>query len=168
MDRSLSWIIAALLLPAFCALQPANADEKKDGATDKQKLQGRWVITHAGAGGFPIHPTKNKKGKSIGGDYPDFIFEGDKFTFVFKGEKLDKPEERMKFKIDPTKNPKHFDHSGLDADGKESWTLGIYKFEGDTLTICWQSDKKRPTGFKIGEQEKDARLFIMVRQKPKK
>ncbi len=38
--------------------------------------------------------------------------------------------------LNPTTTPKHFDFSATEADGKSITTLGIYKFDGDTYTVC--------------------------------
>jgi uncharacterized protein (TIGR03067 family) len=52
----------------------------------------------------------------------------------------------VKFKLDATAEPKNIDITT--ADGKQG--MGIYKLEGDTLTICrGEREEQRPKEFKI-------------------
>jgi uncharacterized protein (TIGR03067 family) len=79
------------------------------------------------------------------------IIEGDKWRAYSGGT--------FTFKIDPTKNPKQLDLYVTDT-GVATYP-GIYKIEGDTLTICrWDVSqgardgdgvRKRPTEFKAGK-----------------
>jgi uncharacterized protein (TIGR03067 family) len=70
----------------------------------------------------------------------------------------DPPGEKVlnfTFRIDPAKNPKEIDlTSASDVPGAKGLTLpGIYKLDGDTLTVCRASgpEVKRPKEFKAGE-----------------
>jgi uncharacterized protein (TIGR03067 family) len=62
--------------------------------------------------------------------------------------------------IDPTKNPKEIT---LTPDGRKEPLLGIYKMEGDTLTLCLGD--KIPTEFKA---KKGSTLWVLKREKPDK
>src|SRR5262249_9894368 len=69
----------------------------------------------------------------------------------FRGDRifLDK-NEVFAFRLDPSTDPKIIDFSTLDKGNKGRTFEGIYRLEGDTLTICFSTRediRERPAGF---------------------
>ena len=76
-------------------------------------------------------------------------------------------EDSFEVKYDTTKSPAHFTTTEHKPDGKSDTSYGIYKIEGDTLTICMtqEDDSKeedRPTEFKT---TKDGNQILMTLKK---
>jgi len=66
---------------------------------------------------------------------------------------------RRGYKIDAKKDPAELDFESGPL-GKTVWVPGIFKVEGDKLTVCLDGGtSKRPTSF---EHAKDARVSIMT------
>jgi uncharacterized protein (TIGR03067 family) len=91
--------------------------------------------------------------------------------YTFSGDKLilpkGKPEEADTVKCDPNVNPHEITISKTESSGKVDTTYGIYKIEGDILTIGMiKSDNpaNRPKEFKTG---KGSNEMILVLQKNK-
>jgi uncharacterized protein (TIGR03067 family) len=132
-------VIHAILFLA-AGLLPASDTTKEDAAKKElEKLQGTWKITSLEVGGKPL-PEDAVSGT--------FTLKGDKYTF-----KTDDQEEEGTFKIDPSKKPPAIDlliGSGMD---KGKTQLGVYKLEGDRLTLCFAvaGDKERPGKFATAE-----------------
>src|SRR5262249_26079164 len=125
---------------AFATNLPA--EEK----SDQDKIQGKWKIDSGTRGGQPID--ESRKGTIV-------AFDGNKMTMTFMRDGQEQKLE-MTFKLDPSAKPRAID---VDINGKPG--LGIYKLEGDTLTICHgEEGDARPTEFVSKEGSKIAVITL--------
>jgi uncharacterized protein (TIGR03067 family) len=143
----------------------ANATDKKPvqaEPADYEKLQGKWKVADAQRDGKQYLDLRNKKPWA----------EGSTFAFVTKVASRDHvceiwdANERLTFKRDyelaPTKDPKEID---FDIPSLGLAYKGIYKLEGDTLSIC-EHPEIRPTEF--ATKPGDGRtLYILKRDSGK-
>jgi uncharacterized protein (TIGR03067 family) len=112
-----------------------GAPAKKDPpAKEPPSLVGEWVGESGTRGGKPDNPPP---GTTI-----TFTADG---NVRFKEGKDDKAEEGT-YKADPKKSPAEIDIVPS-KDGKAPTILGIYKIEGDTLTMCIVMGGERPKEF---------------------
>lgn len=88
--------------------------------TDEELLQGTWVVVSAEKDGNK--PADVSKGR--------VVFKGTKITLGDEGQ----PGETFTFKFSPKANPKGITLVGP-GDSKDS-VPGIYKLDGDSLTLC--------------------------------
>lgn len=139
---------AALALMAVVATGPTvSGDDKEKVSGDLKKLQGTWV--NAAEGGQEVR----------------WAFDGDKMKASVHGV-----DHSTKVVVEPKAEP----HPTIDIEivegpdevkGKKS--LGIYKLDGDKLTVCvgMPGTDKRPAEFKGVEDE--AFMFELKRDKEK-
>ena len=124
---------------------PGTKDEKdKD---DLKKFDGAWVFTswdHAGEA-LPAEARETAK----------WTIKGGKYTFEFGGM-----TEEGTIKLDPAKKPATIDLAITDGQDKGKSQVGIYKIDGDTITVCLARPgaNDRPTEFKSTEENG----FILV------
>lgn len=115
----------------FCLLafggQSGQGAEKK---TDPDPLQGAWLIVGLEADGRP-EPGRNFHGNT-------FTFERDRATL----KEGTFPPIEFAVTLDPAHTPKH-----IDLTCKNGVLRGIYKLEGDDLTLCFGIGGPRPTEF---------------------
>jgi uncharacterized protein (TIGR03067 family) len=116
-------------------------DDKKG---DKELLQGEWAVVSrvSGATGNNLVGPALKQSK--------LVVNGDEWTRTIAGR-----EQGLKttFKLDSSKTPKQIDVIGKqNSASKEVTWVGIYKLDGDTLTVC-TADRgvERPTELKAGK-----------------
>ena len=84
------------------------------------------------------------EGKSVPGEFVEkgrYVFKGNELT-IFEG---DKNVGKATFTLDPAKKPKTIDMTATEGPGKGKTMYGIYRIEGDTLTLC--IGEERPTDF---------------------
>ena len=131
---------------AALAADPAVEAERK-------KLEGTWVIDAALlAGRDHIEDFEGMK----------LVLKGDEFVIEF-AENSDKGT----YTIDPAKSPKWIDiKTKMDGPFKGRTLPGIYTLEGDTLTVCCNSEKMdRPKDF--AAKEKTPMMLLTYKREKK-
>ena len=129
--------------------QPKKAE---DQPKELEKFQGKWATASVTVDGQAEDKIKDRF----------LAIKGDKATF------LDKDKERGtgSMKLDPGKSPAHLDFTYEDGPAKGTTLKGIYKFEGDTLTVCYGGfGKDRPTEFASKE---GTRTMLLTLRREKK
>ncbi|MGH7169083.1 MAG: TIGR03067 domain-containing protein [Gemmataceae bacterium] len=128
------------VLVLIAAERPAK-DTKKDLAKkDLDKLQGEWTMVSKKAGGWKA-PDENIKNNKL-------TIKGDQWAVRLDLGEFEAPGLPVTFKIDPSKKPKLIDLV-REASGRKYLLRGIYKLEGDTLTVCIAlGNLPRPKQFK--------------------
>ena len=102
----------------------------------RTELEGVWDCTGATIDGrsLPEEAAKTLKLTLTAGRYKSE--RGDQVLF----DSIDR--------VDAAKNPKQIDMVGTEGELKGKSALGIYKVDGDMLTICYvMPGKERPVGF---------------------
>jgi uncharacterized protein (TIGR03067 family) len=133
-----------------------SADAQKEGAGKKEleKFQGKWVRVSITIDGKALEEDEIK--------HRSLVFKGEKLTLLYK----DKERATASLKIDRSKSPAQIDTTNEDGPRKGGTSKGIYKFDGDTLTICtggWGKDN-RPTEF-ASKPGSGTMLFVFRRAK---
>ena len=145
--------LAFLFVGLLLAADSAKKEPDKKPAKDIDKIQGSWVA---------------EKGEGDGNEFPaEFVsmmkvsFKGDKYTFEV-GDLV----EKGTMTFDSSKKPGTVDvkiEEGMDKDKSQ---VGIYKLDGDTLTLCFSrvEEKERPKEFatKTGSEQ-----LLVVFKRPK-
>jgi uncharacterized protein (TIGR03067 family) len=125
-------LVAGLLLAAA-----PRDDQSKDSKEEILKLQGTWK--------FISWETEGQDAPREAVEASVLIFDGEKYL-----QKIgDDIVERGTQKLDPTQSPKTVDYQITEGEEQGKTQLGIYKLEGDRLTICVArpGDKQRPKEF---------------------
>jgi uncharacterized protein (TIGR03067 family) len=144
---------AVLLGLALTLGAPATKDAPKK---DPPTIVGEWVGEKAITGG---------KEKPVPDGGISFNFTDDGKLVVKEGTRGDAASYKTgSYKIDAKKNPAEIDIIPP-PDKKEPTIQGIFKIEGDTLTICIGHDTARPTKFESAE---GAKTMLMILKRAKK
>jgi RNA polymerase sigma-70 factor (ECF subfamily) len=129
---------------AFAAEDPPKSD--------RDRLQGTWV---------PTSFKNEEKGEADDENLKHYklIFSGDKLTMVgpYSGG-----DRKGTITLDPKATPKTIDVA-LEAGGEAGVLRGLYKLDGDTLTLCYPNiNQDRPVEFAA---ENGAYLWVFKRSK---
>jgi uncharacterized protein (TIGR03067 family) len=144
-----------LMIVAVGLVLGADAPKKDEAAKELDRFQGTWALVSSEANGVKVDAEELKKAGIT------LVFKGEKFTVKFSNG-----DTVGTFKPAPAKKPRAFDTMATDPTGKTSEGVGIYKFDGDTLTFCFVvgARKDRPTEFKAGAGS-EAVLQVFKREK---
>src|SRR5262245_41917808 len=146
--------LAAVLLVGLIAAAAVLAEDAKK---DLEQIKGTWTVEE-----FKVNGREAPKDVR---EALKMVFDGDKMTFGGgKGEEA----REFTFKLDPDKKPKVIDTTALTGPYKGNTQAGIYKLDGDTLTICMSNDpkaKEAPADFESKEGS-NLVLFTLKRAKP--
>ena len=140
--------IGILLVGLLLAAAPED-DNKKD----LKAMQGDWACEELVKDGFRV---PDDDARALFRTVKDDTYTVHRFR---------KKAGSGKFKLDATKSPKHID---IIPDGAKGLVIeGIYKIDGDKLTMCYAAPKgKRPTEF-ASKEESGVTLAVWLREKKK-
>jgi RNA polymerase sigma-70 factor (ECF subfamily) len=136
---AVSAVVVGIGVCARLALADKPAAAGKDEAPkDEEKILGTWALVSIAEGGEKA---------------PEAKIRGAQVTFTADGKmtvKQGEQEQEFTYKLSPAQKPKEF--SGTNAQGRT--VLGIYKLDGDTLTVCYDRGGDRPAEFASNEGTK--------------
>jgi uncharacterized protein (TIGR03067 family) len=134
---------------ALVALTAVSAGDK--GAAT---IEGNWIATGALAKGKKISEEQAAKAMVV------MVFKDGKFTISIGG----KPREAGTYKVNAAAKPAAIDFAIGEGRDKGKTRLGIFKVEGEMLTIAVVDTdvKTRPQGF---EGTEDVEITFLKRQK---
>ncbi len=138
-------LLGVFVLGIFPAVLSAQ-DEKKN------PFEGTWEVVKLEVTGSDIS-------EGLKAAKATFTFKGDAYTCT-----LGESEEKGTFKLDPKAKTIDLDIKDGQAKGKKQ--LGIYKFDGETLTVCLGDEGAdvRPTKFTTGEDVPEFAMFTLKKK----
>ena len=143
--------------PATFLLLTAALLMAADKKSDRDSFQGNWKLTSAETG--------NGKEPADEVESATLLIKDDKMTFSMTVNNERKSQELI-FKLDEAKSPRQIDITEGQAGDVGAVHLGIYKLEGDTLTICKSHPPAdRPADFTTKPGEKWPMIIVLKRQK---
>jgi uncharacterized protein (TIGR03067 family) len=136
------------ILLAVVAVASARDDDTKKA---QESFQGKWKLVASEVGGMKL--------PEEGGTW---VVKDNHYTF-----RAGDQTEKGTIKLDPGKKPAAIDLEITEGMDKGKTQVGIYKLEGDKLTVCVAraGDKERPTEFKTKEGTQEL-MFVFQREKP--
>jgi uncharacterized protein (TIGR03067 family) len=141
-------------LVACVMLLTSGADPLNEAARKELKaLEGAWIVQRIEAEGKKHEPAADQR--------MELTIQGTKWSFRPTGEQGEVAA------LDPSCNPRLIDLTSIRAGREPLLREGIYKLNGDTLTIVLYhgKDTKRPTSFDTPTEAATV-LFVLKRAKP--
>jgi uncharacterized protein (TIGR03067 family) len=152
-----------VLFLAAGVLTLAGGCKKKDSTSGGSSLEGTYLITGMALFGenMPDEELKKQSEKER-----TVTFTADKIVFTsFMGGN----EKTETYKTDMSKSPAHIDIVGKKSNGMENNQYGVFKLDGDTLTIhVSDSPEDRPKDFNLVFDEKAKKMSMMLTMTKKK
>jgi uncharacterized protein (TIGR03067 family) len=110
---------------------------QRTAALDHARLQGAWTVT--------AHEIEGDRSGEHGYKGGKIIFAGDKMAAQKPGD----GRQDATFKLDANISPNALDLTPLEEKSDAAALTGIYRLEGDTLTLCLNNvpGRKRPADF---------------------
>ena len=136
-------LIAAAVLPLAFAPAPLPRPTPRKETSDLRRMQGTWDVVERSLGG-----------RSVLREPTQITIRGTRFQFIVRGE----VRSDWIVELGPTESPRRMDRRPFAGGG--SGLLGIYRFDGDRLTLCYSQHGARPTQF---ESSSGAYLMVLRR-----
>jgi uncharacterized protein (TIGR03067 family) len=142
-----------ILCVVFITAQGVKTNARPE--SEMKQLLGEWSKVSGTADGRPWPEDQIMREK--------MTILKDKIVFTTKGADDIDINVNAQYLIDSKATPKTIDITHTDAE-KTVWTMkGIYKLDGDTLTLCY-GDEKRPAQF---ESKPESRQLLVVYKRKK-
>jgi uncharacterized protein (TIGR03067 family) len=138
-----AFMSARVILPWVIVLLMAAGTPAQNTKEELDKLQGEWTMVSLEENGRKVSDKLVKQ-------YKLTIKENQWIVSLSGGQ-----GRKMTFKIDPSKDPKTMDLT-IRVQDRETISRGIYKLEGDTLTVrrtTETGDVERPQEFSTTPEE---------------
>ena len=133
-------LLIAAVLPLAFAPAPLPRTSPRKEVSDLSKMQGTWDVVERHLGGSSVlrEPSQVR-------------IRGTRFQFVVRGE----VRSDWTIELAPAEQPRRMDRRAFGGGG--ATMLGIYRFDGDRLTLCYSQHGTRPTRF-----DSQGGYFLMV------
>ncbi len=154
--RTLTWTAAVAAVIAAGGLLHADDAGVKAAGRELAKMEGSWQVLSLVVDGDNLLARDDGKTPTV------ITIKGDTMTTAGQEKK---PVEAA-LKVDPGKEPREIDVTFTAGPNKGDTLKGVYKLEGDALTICHGGlGGDRPTDFE-SKPGSGKSLVVCKRQKP--